>query len=179
MIDSKWLSEILRANVWQCGALTFASAIIVFSDTVGISVLAGLPNWAKPLAGIALITFGSLTLFALAQKATKRWQDAGRRLDRYARLVSQLQSLSDKEHEVLSYLVTRNEQYFEASLHGGGANTLIAKGIVVKAARPGDHVHILHFPFAVQDDVWTLPRGLEDEFSHPHPSGPPPWRDRR
>lgn len=179
MIDSKWLSEILRANVWQCGALTFASAIIALGDAFGISILAGLPSWAKPLAGVSLIVFGSLTLFALAQKATRRWQDAGKRIERHAKHISQLNSLSDKEHEILSYLVTRNEQYFEASLHGGGANTLLAKGIVVKAARPGHHVHILRFPFAVQSDVWELLQELQDEFSHPRPDGPPPWRDGR
>lgn len=172
-IDAKWLSTILRANVWQCAALALAAGLITFGHLIGLTPLEALPNAARLLAFVALIIFGSLTIFAVAKNAApvvgtavQRRREKRAHDDAINKMVGMLDSLSEAEHEILSYLVTNKQQYFTAMQDGERAITLLTKGIVILAAKYGQIISVWDCPFKVRDEIWDVLLSRADEFKH-------------
>ena len=61
----------------------------------------------------------------------------------------QLGELSKKEREIIAYLLRHNQRMFTAEMDGGHAATLIARGIVRNALRPGQAFDVTDVPMEI------------------------------
>jgi hypothetical protein len=86
-----------------------------------------------------------------------------------------LDSLSDKEHVVLSYLVQNNQRSFDAVMTANVVATLRQKGLVTMG---GGTVSVLDTPFTVPTLVWDELLIRRNEFNSCDVAGPHPWRER-
>jgi len=88
--------------------------------------------------------------------------------------------MTEKEREIVAYLLAHNQKMFTNSLDCGHANTLLSRGIVVMAVRKGQVFTEHEVPFAIPDHIWTVLKKHQKEF----PYAPPqrgeaqahPWR---
>jgi hypothetical protein len=88
--------------------------------------------------------------------------------------------MTAKEREIIAYLLAHNQKMFTNTPDGGHANTLISKGIVVSALRPGQTFTYYEMPFAVPDYIWTVLAEHRQEFPYTSPEPGEgelhPWR---
>jgi hypothetical protein len=92
-------------------------------------------------------------------------------------VTEELSELNAKEREIVSYLLHRNERMFTADIDGGHAATLIARGIVKSAVRPGQVFDPTDVPMEIPRAIWNLVKGLKDQFPYSGDEDDPyPWR---
>ena len=88
--------------------------------------------------------------------------------------------MTETEREIIGYLLAHNQKMFTNRPDCGHANTLLARGIVVVAARPGQPVTYFDVPFAIPDHIWTVLKRHKDKFTYEPPGPgedePHPWR---
>jgi hypothetical protein len=88
--------------------------------------------------------------------------------------------MTAKERQIIAYLLAHNQTMFTNTPDGGYANTLISKGIVVCALRPGQTATYYEVPFGVPDHVWRILAEHRAEFPYTPPepgeTAPHPWR---
>lgn len=84
--------------------------------------------------------------------------------------------MTDHEREIVGYLLHHNQKSFTAASDGGYAATLISRGIVVQALRPGQMFSLEDVPFAVPDHVWKVLEKHRDQFPKPKADAAYPWR---
>jgi hypothetical protein len=88
--------------------------------------------------------------------------------------------LTEPEREIIGHLLAHNQKMFTNTPDCGRANTLLARGIVVIAARPGQVCSHFEVPFAIPDHIWTVLKQHQKDL----PYSPPrrgeaevhPWR---
>lgn len=94
-----------------------------------------------------------------------------------AEIESDFDTLNEKEREILAYLLHHNERLFSAAGDGGYASTLIARGMVADATRPGQVYHFSDVPMEVPRPVWALLKKHREKFPYNgNEDGPYPWR---
>lgn len=64
--------------------------------------------------------------------------------------------MTETERKIIGYLLAHNQKMFTNRPDCGHANTLLAKGIVVEAARPSQMVTYFDVPFTIPDHIWTV-----------------------
>ncbi len=88
--------------------------------------------------------------------------------------------MSDKERQIIGYLLKYRRKTFDSADDGGYAAPLIARGIVVVAGVGGQRIDLERVPMAVPDHVWEVLEKHADEFPHrPDMNGKTemqPWR---
>jgi len=88
--------------------------------------------------------------------------------------------LTEREREIIGYLLAHNQKMFTNTPDCGHANTLLARGIVVIAAQPGQMCTYYEVPFAIPDHIWTVLKQHQRDFPYsPPPRGEAevhPWR---
>jgi hypothetical protein len=89
----------------------------------------------------------------------------------------ELGELNSKEREIVAYLLYRNERLFTADLDGGHAATLIARGIVRNALRPGQVFDMADVPMEIPRPIWNVLKTMKDQFPYSGDEDEPyPWR---
>jgi hypothetical protein len=89
----------------------------------------------------------------------------------------ELDELNKREREIIAYLLHRNERMFTADLDGGHAATLIARGIVRNAVRPGQVFDPTDVPMEIPREVWNVVKRMKDQFPYSGDDDDPyPWR---
>jgi HEPN domain-containing protein len=92
-------------------------------------------------------------------------------------VTEELSELNAKEREIISYLLHRNERMFTADMDGGHAGTLIARGIVKSAVRPGQVFDPTDMPMEIPRAIWNVIKELKDQFPYSGDEDDPyPWR---
>jgi hypothetical protein len=86
--------------------------------------------------------------------------------------------MTPKEREIIAYLLGHNQKMFTAAQDGGYATTLLSRGIVVIALRPGQVFLGEDTPMAIPDDVWKVLVQHKSDFpiTDEVKDGPHPWR---
>ncbi len=84
--------------------------------------------------------------------------------------------MSDDERAIIGYLLERNQKTFECAADGGHAKTLIARGIIVSALRPGQFFDFEDVPMSIPDDVWDVLLSHRDAFPATYGGEAHPWR---
>lgn len=97
--------------------------------------------------------------------------------DELAGIEYDLDYLSNKEREIISYLLQHNQRMFTAAVDGGHASTLISRGIVTKALRHSQVFDAEDCPMEVPRPVWALLQKHREKFPYElHEDDPHPWR---
>ena len=173
--DPKWL-EILKASGWQMGAIATAAALLIYGNAKNLLPIPPLEPWIIEAAVVTFLVCGSLALFSFGPpilraaergKANLEHRLAIRRKKREVEMY--ISHMTPKEREILSYLISQNQKMFTYTLDGGFASTLISRGIVVCALRPGQAYTTWQVPFEVPDYVWDVFMEHKAEFPYTPP----------
>ncbi len=179
--DPKWL-EILKASGWQTTAIALACAIII--ALVSNEVLPTPEGWIIfSVASIGIVTgclaaasiLSALTRFFGLGSAIKewRWQKKARNS-----VSAYIPFMNEQERSIIAHLLHHNQKTFTGDIDGGNATTLIARGIIVSALKPGQVFQQLDAPFAVPDVVWDVLIKHKEKFPYqPTERGVLPWRE--
>ncbi len=172
--DTIWI-EILKANGWQTTALTLACIIIVVLIKQGIIPTTDSPLWVA-VPSIAGLIFGFLSLAAIGNalvntlepsKRIKRWFLKRQKAKEVRDFVPYM---TDKDREIIGYLLYHNQKTFQADSDGGYAAPLISRGIISVMCRPGQVFDPSWMPFEIPDYAWSVLEKNRSSFPYKPPS---------
>ncbi len=182
--DPRWL-EILKASGWQTLAIAAACSVFLWLGRSGAfgqvdPLVIQLVAFAGLVSGfLALASFISATLkFFPVQKWFLLWFNL-RRAKRA--VLDYIPHMTDKEREIIGYLLAKNQKMFGAEIDGGYASTLLARGIVRIAAKAGQHIDEMDVPMEIPDYVWEVLSAHRDKSPYTPQRmrdgvEPHPWR---
>lgn len=184
MPDLSWFIKSLDLGLRIWLGLTLASAVLLFGPTWGLSFLSAIPPTVTPFAQLALVVFGCLSAISILAFSWRgvelTWGFVSKRIAKaqYRKAAAKsLDDLTKRERDILAFLVTNGERHFTTDVTGGFAASLIGRGLIVRAIRPGQAIDQLVTPFSVDEAVWKALQQRKDEFEHPEPDGRPPYVD--
>ncbi|MFB9982823.1 hypothetical protein ACFSQQ_26205 [Mesorhizobium kowhaii] len=182
--DLGWFVQALGLRASLIAGLALACAILVLAPVIGVTTFSGIDPTVMSFARVGLAVFGSLTLMnlAVATWGGVRWigsklAEIRSRSAHKAAAAASLNELTARERNILAFLVTRNERHFVSNINGGYAASLIGRGLIHLAARPGQSLSALSVPFTVDEYVWEALQARREEFKHANPTGKPPYSD--
>jgi hypothetical protein len=156
--ESNWISAfraVLDASVWKTAALCIAAAIILYGNAMHWFPVV-FQSWIVELLLLACVICGCLALSAIVSnlvnivKRGSVWESY-----RAKRLVrDNISYMTARECEIISYLLKNNQRMFETTADAGYASTLVSKGIIVRAVRPGQQVRVHGVPFEIPLSIW-------------------------
>jgi len=167
--DFKWLVEIIKSG----GNITTGIAV-----ACGLFLIAGYFGWLIPLdpwmillAKAGLLLFGSLSIIAmLSSTPVKNFIEHRLAIHNQKRSVQKyIPHMTDKEKEIISYLLAKNQKSFMYAIDGGYAATLISRGIVVCALKPGQVASTWYIPFIIPDHIWSVLSKYKSQFKYKRP----------
>ena len=183
MPDPRWL-EVLKASGLQTGAIAVACALFLFAARW--AWLPPLDAWMVHAAVFGLLLFGCLAFASFISATFKffpiqMWVIHRVKTNKRKREVRDyIPHMTVQEKTIISYLLEKNQMMFTAENDGGQAATLISRGIVVYAIRPGQNYDNMNVPMAIPDHVWEVLVEYKDQFPYVQPKrGEPekhPWR---
>ncbi len=92
-------------------------------------------------------------------------------------ILEELSELTEREREIIAYLLHHNQRMFTADLDGGHAATLIARGVVRNAVRPGQVFDMTDVPMEIPRPIWNVIKTMKDRFPYSGDEDDPyPWR---
>ncbi|MCA6114959.1 superinfection exclusion B family protein [Bradyrhizobium sp. WSM 1738] len=165
--DPRWL-EILKASGWQTAAVSAACGLFLLFARW--SWLPPLDPWMIQLAAIAGLICGFLAIASFISAALKffpvqTWVLHAVKLRRAKRAVRDyIPFMTEEKKKIVAYMLAKNQKMFTAESDGGYAASLLSRGIVVVAARPGQHITMSDVPMAVPDHVWDVLIAHKDHF---------------
>jgi len=89
---------------------------------------------------------------------------------------AEIREMTPQEREIIGCLLHRNQRVFTNTIDGGYATTLISKGIVVSAARPGQAFRRNDYPFEIPRPVWDILMRHKASFPYSDETDYQPWR---
>lgn len=72
--------------------------------------------------------------------------------------------ITEQEKRIVAYLLAKNQTVITAGQDGGNAVTLISRGLLIRALRPGQVVGLTDVPFLVPDHIWDELASKRDSF---------------
>jgi hypothetical protein len=97
--------------------------------------------------------------------------------DETAEVEEYIAYMTEKDREIIAYLLHHNQRMFTAASDGGHARLLISRGIVRMAVRHGQHVDLEDVPFEIPKHVWEVLVRNKDKFVYDADDDTPyPWR---
>lgn len=170
-MDSGWL-KIFEQKGWVYFALfLFFAALRYLLENALLPSLASF-TWLSDVSLLGAVLFAILTIGSVGYSIAT-WLREFARSRRYRNTVlRRLDSLSDIEHRILSYLVQSNSQSFNYRIDDGDVQQLVQKGLLEMA---GGHQNIMAIPFCVPDFVWAQLKKRSHEFSSAAPPEDEPW----
>jgi hypothetical protein len=181
--DPRWL-EILKASGWQTTALTAAFGLFLLAGRTGW--LPPLAPWMIQLAALGLLVSGCLALASMGAASVKffpiqiwlKWFIDVRRNKR--QIINYIPHMTQKEREIIAYLLAKNQTTFTAAADGGHAATLLARGIVTVIYAPGQQLDRENIPMMIPPAVWDALVKHKKEFPYTPVKRdgvePHPWR---
>ncbi|MCL4501296.1 MAG: superinfection exclusion B family protein [Deltaproteobacteria bacterium] len=166
--DSKWL-EILKASAWQTTAIAIACGIFLLFAHWGW--LPPLAPWIILIAAFGLMLCGSLAIAAFLSSSPVRklivhWFTILRQKHAVRKYILHM---TNKEREIIAYLIEKNQKTFMYTIDGGYATTLISRGIVICGLRLGQAGSAHHIPFIIPDHIWSVLMKHRREFPYSPP----------
>jgi len=180
--DPKWL-DILKASGWKTGAITFAAALLLYGNAKRLFPLS-LEPWVVETLIVVGVACACLTLASLGSATVKVYKPQSKlaRLVAIRRAKHQVAKgiphMTPKEREIVGYLLAKNQRMFTNTPDCGEANTLVSKGIVVCAVRPGQSCTYYEVPFEVPEHIWHVLVAHREDFPYNEleTDQPHPWR---
>jgi hypothetical protein len=171
MLDAKWL-ELLKAS----GSKTAAGAA-----AFGLFLLSNALRWVPPfdpwMVQAAALGFLLCVCLAIGSAATvaNEFFRPRERLARWLQRKSEQRAvreyiphMTEKEREIIAYLLAKNQKMFQTTIDGGYAATLLARGIVRTAGQ--QYVDQRRVPFAIPDHLWDVLVEHQADFPYTPPA---------
>ena len=122
--------------------------------------------------GYIFIAFGAVGILEWIVKKAGQYI---KRRNHWKTIENYIPHMTDKEREIIAYLLNKNQKTFTCAADGGYANTLMSRGIVVVAMRWGHIFDEERMPVTIPDKVWNIlvkhkncfPYKPTDEKAHP------------
>ena len=174
------LPDILKASAAQALALAAACAAILYLSTKGL--IPPLEPWMIIAAAFVGIFAVALCITLLLRGAVKfvdiptRWSRWHFRKARRKAVADYIPHMAEDERTVIGYLLEHNQKSFDCDVDGGNARTLLARGIIVNAVRPGQVFEMDRAPMNVPDDVWDVLVKHRHAFPGKYKGDAHPWR---
>lgn len=160
MLDSGWL-KLLDLSGPSSFACFVTCGAISYGHSDSWLLMATLPDWVVAFANVGLFFFGALAAVWVLRGIVGWLQSAVRKRGRARRVNQQLDSLSQDERKVFSYLLNRGQNAFPCSLADPTVGVLVQRGLVIRGA--GQH-SIVNWPHIVPPYVWDVLLDRRDEF---------------
>jgi Super-infection exclusion protein B len=169
MPDPRWL-EILKASGWQMAAI--AAACGLFLLVVHWGWVPPLDAWVIQLVTFAFLLFGLLAIAGLISatlavfplhKWVRHWIDIRREK---GSVRDYIPHMTEREREIIAYLLNKNEKTFTAESDGGYAATLVSRGIVRIPTCGGQRIDPLDVPMIIPDHVWAVLIQHKEQFPY-------------
>jgi hypothetical protein len=182
--DPKWL-EILKASGWQTTALAAAFGAILLVMRLGWIVTPDL--WFTAFCALAFLICLFLALASIGHAITdflqpRVWLAKWAKEKQQRKVVREyIPYMTKQEKGIVAYMLAKNQKMITAEQDGGYAATLISRGILVRAMRPGQVADMMNVPFIMPDHVWDELELKRDSFPY-RPAKrqdgvePHPWR---
>lgn len=127
------------------------------------------------------LSWGGYIFIAFGAVGVMEWtvEKAGqylKRLKNLKNIENYIPHMTDKEREIIAYLLNKNQKTFTCAVDGGYANTLMARGIVVSATRRGQIFDGENMPATIPDAVWDILIKYKDQFPYRTTDETHPWR---
>jgi hypothetical protein len=145
-----------------------------------------LEPWMIHLVAFGLLLFGFLALASFFSALFRiapvhRWAVTWWNLRRQQQAAEDyIQYMTDREKEIIAFLLAKNQKMFDAEIDGGYAAPLLSRGIVRIIMVQGQHADHDRVPMAIPDHIWDVLVRNRDKFRYaPPPQGkvePYPWR---
>jgi Super-infection exclusion protein B len=172
--DLKWFIDFLKVGPWKTASLSLAAGILLFANSKRT-----LPVTLQPLLLVlvlvcvfcACLAISSLVELFAVPAISREWKIW--RLQR--RIPEMIKTMDPKEKEILGYLLANNLKGFRYAADGGYASSLIAKGLIVCTAFPGQRCNGWEVPFEIPDYVWKVLVRHKSQFDFTDRGGPFPW----
>jgi superinfection exclusion protein B len=182
--DPRWL-EILKASGWQTAAVAVACGLFLLAADFGW--LPPLEPWMVLIAAAGFFLFGCLAVGSFLSALFKffpiqKWFVHWITIHRQKRAACDyIQHMTPKERQIIAYLLAKNQKMFTCASDGGYANTLISRGILVRALVSGQVFRMEDMPVAVPDHIWDVFLAHKDQFPYKPETGERgvevhPWR---
>lgn len=182
--DPKWL-EILKASGWQTTALAAAFGVVLLVIYLGWIVTPD--SWFTAFCALAFLICLFLALATIGHTITdflqpRVWLARWAKEKQQRKLVREyIPYMTEQEKSIIAYLLAKNQKMITAAQDGGYATTLISRGILVLAMRPGQVADMMNVPFLVPDHIWDELALKRDSFPYTPAErrdgvGPHPWR---
>lgn len=163
--------EYLKTAGWQTTTIAIATALFLYLSKTG--VLPALDPLPTLVAWVILFLSVALTVAVIGASAQGGIEGLWKIfLRRRARLKAEKSFrdyepfLSEKERQILGYLLKHKLKTFTADHDGGYAGTLIARGIILYIGVPGQSFDLDKCPLAVSDPVWAVMEQMPEKFPH-------------
>lgn len=166
------LIDLLKTGGWQAFFVSLSLFVFLYLQARGIIDTSPVPYivpmvWLLAIIflGIAAASFGDQIKIHFQTskkgKARKSAEEARRKA-----FIDDIPRLSERERQILAYLLEKNRKRFDADSTGEYASGLIAKGYINLIARPGMHYSIDSFPFEVSEFVWEEMSSRKEQFPY-------------
>jgi hypothetical protein len=163
----EWLKNLVRAGGQKAFAIALACGILLWIDRSEVFTLS---SGIKETIVVLGVTSGCVALTSLGSAIGKWlypivkaevWKFRAR-----GRAQKYLPRLTEKEKEIIAYLLAKNQTLFTCDSDGEEARTLIASGFIVCALRPGQVFVEGEVPYAIPEYVWAILVKNKDLFPY-------------
>lgn len=185
---NKWL-EVLKVAITTAGIYKLALAAVcgLYWFAASKQIIPSAEDWEIRVAALGFILFGLLWIVNVFA-AVLRWLSPASWLHYWiqqgreqAHVRNYIPSMTEKEREIIGYLLARNQKLFIAPHDGGSAMPLISQRIVVSALQQGQTCDIGHYPMRIPDHIWNALLAHKEQFPDTSPLDGggrpcrPPW----
>jgi hypothetical protein len=182
----KW-ADALKSAITTAGVYKLALAAVCALYWLGASrqIIPSAETWEIRASAFGFLLFGFLWLANVVAALLQffppaPWMAHWIAIRReQAHLRGYIPSMTDKEREIIGYLLAKNQKLFIAAQDGGYAMPLISQRIVKIALQPGQTYSFEHTPMVIPDHLWEVLVAHRDRFPYSSLGGnhePDPWR---
>lgn len=163
----EWLKNLIKAGGQKAFAIAIACGILIWIDYKEIFLLSQNIKETTVILGVTSASVAIINLVAAIVKLVRPiifneiWKFRQRR-----KVQNYLLRLTEKEKEIIAYLLAKNQTMFTCDSDGEEARTLITSGFVVCALRPGQVFIEGEVPHAIPEYVWTVLVKNKDLFPY-------------
>ncbi len=175
------LLDVLKAGTWKAFALAIAAGLAIAGLRLELIPDPGAPIvfgvYALFLLGCALTVVGALQALAGYVKPGVWFVHWRNKADRRREAETYIEFMTEEDRKIIGHLLHHNRKTFSASIDGGHARELIARGIINQATRPGYSFDPENIPFVVNEQAWEALSKRKAEFPLiEDDDGADPWR---
>ena len=180
LLETLKLPDILKASAAQAFALTVTCFLFLYLAKSGH--LPPLEPWMTLTATFVGVFAGVLWVSLIVRDMWKlidiaaHWRRWRHNQARRKSVAGYIPFMNEDERRIIGYLLEHNQKSFDCALDGGYAATLISRGVIVRAARPGQVFDQEHVPMAIEDDVWDVLMEHRESFPEQYAGTVHTWR---